>query len=110
MPSNYLEIDQIRESLGRPASLPKEGFTILSSIHKDADKAVQQVLDFLRLWSAFHFPQLLRALDRIQRDVFRRVRERSGDYSFYASRIENRFLSSGTGCSRGVRHSTRNSP
>lgn len=60
--------------------------------HKDADKAVQEVLDFLRLWSAFHFPQLLRALDRIQKDVFRRVQERAGDYSLYAGMIENRFL------------------
>jgi len=60
--------------------------------HKDADKAVQETLDFLRLWSTFHFPQLLRALDRIQKDVFRRVRQRSGDYGFYAAMIENRFL------------------
>ena len=60
--------------------------------HKDADKSVQEVLDFLRLWSAFHFPQLLRALDRIQKDVFRRVKQRGGDYAFYAAMIENRFL------------------
>jgi len=60
--------------------------------HKDADKAVQETLDFLRLWSTFHFPQLLRALDRIQKDVFRRVRQRGGDYGFYAAMIENRFL------------------
>jgi hypothetical protein len=62
--------------------------------HKDADKAVQEVLDFLRLWSGFHFPQLLRALDRIQKDVFRRVQQGSGDYAFYAGMIENRFFSS----------------
>jgi hypothetical protein len=59
--------------------------------HKDADEAVKQVLDFQRLWAGFHFPQLLRALDRIQRDVFRRLRMPSGDYDFYASRIENLF-------------------
>jgi hypothetical protein len=59
--------------------------------YDDADKAVQQVLDFLRLWANFHFPQLLRALDRIQKDVFRRLRMPSGDYGFYASRVESFF-------------------
>jgi len=60
--------------------------------HEDADKSVQEVLDFLRLWSAFHFPQLLRALDLIQKDVFRRLKQRGGDYAFYAGAVENRFL------------------
>ena len=59
--------------------------------HQDADAAVQQVLDFLRLWANFHFPQMLRALDRIQKDVFRRVKHPSGDYRFYAGRVENFF-------------------
>jgi hypothetical protein len=58
----------------------------------DADKAVSQVLDFLRLWANFHFPQLLRALDRIQKDVFRKLGTRSGDYALYAGKIENRFV------------------
>ena len=30
--------------------------------HQDADAAVQQVLDFLRMWANFHFPQFLRAV------------------------------------------------
>jgi hypothetical protein len=59
--------------------------------HKDADVAVQEVLDFLRLWANFHFPQLLRAVDRIQKDVFRRLNMRSGEYEFYASRVESFF-------------------
>jgi hypothetical protein len=59
--------------------------------HKDADKAAAQVLDFLRLWATFHFPQLLRALDRIQKDVFRRVRRNPGDYTVYAAKVENLF-------------------
>jgi DEAD/DEAH box helicase/Helicase conserved C-terminal domain len=59
---------------------------------KEADAAVQQVLDFLKLWAGYHFPQLLRALDRIQKDVFRRAGLSAGDYSVYAARIENRFL------------------
>ena len=59
--------------------------------HKDADAAVQQVLDFLKLWASFHFPQFLRALERIQRDLFRRVNMRAGNYEVYASRVENFF-------------------
>ena len=59
---------------------------------KDADAAVQQVLDFLKLWANFHFPQLLRALDRIQKDVFQRAGLLSGDYSVYAGKVENRFI------------------
>lgn len=58
---------------------------------EDADRAVQQVLDFLRLWAGFHFPQILRALDRIQRDVFSRVRLTPGNYDVYATKVENLF-------------------
>lgn len=61
---------------------------------KDADKVVQQVLDFQRLWAGFHFPQLLRALDRIQRDVFSRFRLSAGNYDLYANRVENLFTDS----------------
>src|SRR5260370_11642325 len=59
---------------------------------QDADEAVKQVLDFLKLWANFHFPQFLRALDRIQKDVFRRAGMASGDYDVYASKVENRFV------------------
>jgi hypothetical protein len=59
---------------------------------KDPDEAVSQTLDFLRLWGNFHFPQFLRCLDRIQKDVFRRLHMRAGDYELYASKIENRFV------------------
>jgi len=58
----------------------------------DADEAVQQVLDFLNLWANFHFPQLLRALDRIQKDVLQKFGLRSGDYGEYAAKVENRFM------------------
>jgi len=62
--------------------------------HQDADAAVQQVLDFLKLWAGFHFPQFMRALDRIQRDVFRRVNMSAGNYDAYANRVENFFTDS----------------
>lgn len=58
----------------------------------DADRAVGQVLDFLRLWASFHFPQILRALDRIQKYVFRKFRMPAGDYNLYASKVESRFI------------------
>jgi DEAD/DEAH box helicase/Helicase conserved C-terminal domain len=64
------------------------------SYREDADESVQKVLDFLRLWATFHFPQLLRALDRIQRDVFKRVRMPAGNYEVYAARVENLFTDS----------------
>jgi hypothetical protein len=65
-----------------------------NSFLQDADKAVQQVLDFLRLWAGFHFPRLLLVLDRIQKGVFRRVGMAAGDYELFATRVENRFLDS----------------
>ena len=57
-----------------------------------ADDAVQNVLDFLRLWPGFHFPRLLMAIDRIQKDVFGQLGYRSGEYSAYAVQSENLFL------------------
>ncbi|MBZ0186759.1 MAG: hypothetical protein K8F91_10965, partial [Candidatus Obscuribacterales bacterium] len=58
----------------------------------DADKAVPAVLDFVRLWAGFHFPRLLRAVDRIQKDIFLRHKLHPGDYSFFAGQVENLFL------------------
>lgn len=59
---------------------------------KDWDAAVQQTLDFLRLWANFHYPRLLRALNRIQKDVLPRTGIKPGDYDFFASQVENLFL------------------
>jgi hypothetical protein len=60
----------------------------------NVDRAVEKTLDFLRLWANFHFPKLLRAIDRIQKDVFKRLRQPAGDYAFYAASVENFFLDS----------------
>jgi hypothetical protein len=62
---------------------------------EDADSAVSAVLDFTRLWAMFHFPRLLRALDRIQKDIFLRYALVPGDYTPFASKVENLFLDSG---------------
>jgi RAD3-like DEAD/DEAH box helicase/helicase-like protein len=59
---------------------------------EDWDAAVQQTLDFLRLWASFHYPRLLRAVSRVQRDVLGRAGLRHGDYDFFASQVENLFL------------------
>jgi hypothetical protein len=59
---------------------------------KDWDAAVQQTLDFLRLWANFHYPRLLRALNRIQKGVLGQAGIRAGDYEFFASQVENFFL------------------
>jgi len=58
----------------------------------DVDKAVQQILDFLRLWAGFHFPRLLRTVGRIQKDVFSRRDLPFGDYEVFAGQVENLFL------------------
>jgi hypothetical protein len=61
----------------------------------NVDQAVQQVLDFLRLWAGFHFPRLLRALDRVQRDLFTRAGMKPGDYGYFGNRVESLFLDPG---------------
>lgn len=59
-----------------------------------ADIAVQKTLDFMRLWAAFHFPRLLRAIDLIQRDVLTRLELPPGNYDSYANHVETLFLDS----------------
>jgi hypothetical protein len=59
---------------------------------KDWDAAVQQCLDFLRLWAGFHYPRILRALDNIQREVFARAGLRPGNYDLFASQVEYCFF------------------
>lgn len=50
------------------------------------------VLDFLRLWATFHFPRLLRAIDKIQRDVLARAGARTGSFDAFAGAVESLFL------------------
>jgi hypothetical protein len=58
----------------------------------DVDLTIQKVLDFLRLWAGFHFPRLLRVVNRIQAEVLTRSGRRAGDYEFFANQVENLFL------------------
>lgn len=55
------------------------------------DEAIERVLEFDRNWAGFHFPSLLMALSRIQNEVFQSSFGASGDYSFFAAKVESLF-------------------
>ncbi|EMI50490.1 helicase [Stenotrophomonas maltophilia AU12-09] len=61
----------------------------------EADRIVEEVLDFVRTWAGFHFPRYLMVLDRIQRAVYMSRNGEAGDYSVYAAKIETLFTTSG---------------
>lgn len=58
---------------------------------ESANEAVERVLGFDRNWAGFEFPRLLMSLWRIQRHVFQERFGRSGNYSFFAARVEQLF-------------------
>lgn len=60
--------------------------------NNDADQSVRAALDFLRLWATFHFPRLLRVLNTTAKEVFGRLGLPVGDYTAYATLVENLFL------------------
>jgi len=85
---------QLRFKIDQLRSVPAIRDLIHSQVEywKDADKAVQRVLDFLRLWATFHFPKLPCALDLIQRDVLSRLGKPTGNYEVFAFQVKNLFL------------------
>ncbi len=58
---------------------------------ESADEAVERVLEFDRTWASFELPRLLSALSAVQKHVLSQRGLRPGDYSFYASQLENLF-------------------
>ncbi len=60
---------------------------------KSADEAVERVLQFERTWAGFEFPRLLMALSRIQSHVLGAMNLPTGDYSYFAMRVESLFRS-----------------
>ncbi|MDD3565748.1 MAG: DEAD/DEAH box helicase [Methanothrix sp.] len=56
------------------------------------NKNIDGVLDFIRTWAMYKFPTLLLVLDNIQKDVFVKNKIKPGDYTTFASQIENLFL------------------
>jgi hypothetical protein len=81
-------INQLR---GKPR-IKEQIINALQYSNGDIDTTVQRILDFQRLWANFHFPRILMAIDAIQKDVARRLKKPSGDYSFFAKQVENMFL------------------
>jgi hypothetical protein len=58
----------------------------------DIDQLVTDVCGFVRNIAGYAFPVRLRALDRIQREVFTSMGWPPGDYSSYVARVEGLFL------------------
>ena len=55
------------------------------------DEAVDKVFIFDRNWASFEFPRLLIALSRIQGHVFNLKFRRTGNFSFFAAKVEQLF-------------------
>jgi DEAD/DEAH box helicase len=68
----------------------KEGVQDVNAL----DKLIKDVCQFVRSIAGYSFPVRLRALERIQADVFGRLGLQAGDYSVYAGRVEGLFLDS----------------
>lgn len=87
---------RINELRGKPSirSLIDQQLEFLKgrNVEAQADEAVQNVLDFIRLWAQFHFPRLLSALDRVQAEVLPKRGVTPGRLSSYASQVEGLFL------------------
>lgn len=56
------------------------------------DQIVEDVLDFMRFWASHTFPRLLIALDRIADAVLTRHGRPTGDFTVFATQVENLFL------------------
>jgi late competence protein required for DNA uptake (superfamily II DNA/RNA helicase) len=56
------------------------------------DSLVKEVCSFVRSIAGYAFPVRLRALDRIQAEVFAKVGHRPGNYASYVARVEGLFL------------------
>jgi hypothetical protein len=59
---------------------------------EEPDDAVEETLEFLRHWPHYALPRYLGVLDRIQREVFTRLRITPGDYSVFAAQLESDFI------------------
>lgn len=88
-------IGHIRRDFSIPQLIKEEiEFLATKTDNPSADLAVQRVLDFLRNWACFHFPRFLRAIDRIQREVFSRSPNGPGNYDLFATKVEHLFMDS----------------
>lgn len=66
--------------------------TARANAGKEINDVIEDVLDFVRIWPTYKFPKLLMVLDAIHRSVFQRRKLKPGDFSFFATQIENLFV------------------
>ena len=87
-PQLAFKIERFRQSRGA-ANL------IRTALREDQDAPgdiVEATIEFLRFWANFNFPRYLLAVNRVQRDVFARMRRPVGNYAMFAGQVENWFL------------------
>jgi hypothetical protein len=78
--------------LGTTKALIDEAITVQQG--DELDKTIAGICGFVRSVASFAFPVRLRALDRIQREVFTAAGMTPGSYVPYISRVEGLFLPS----------------
>jgi hypothetical protein len=64
----------------------------IALFHRDGrhiDEAIETLLDFQRQWAEFRAPNLLSAVDRIQRHVFEKYGLSAGNYDAFIGQVEN---------------------
>ena len=82
-------VKELRQAGGAPAFIRMQA---QRDPRGNPDDRVENALEFLRNWASFHLPRALTALERIQAEVYSRLRMPVGDYSAFAVRLENLFL------------------
>jgi hypothetical protein len=81
------KINELRKSKSVKALIRNE----ISAEIQDYDKineSIEDTLEFVRYWAQFHFPNYLRALDRIQKEILTKQNLIPGNYSFFAMQVE----------------------
>lgn len=74
-----------------PRQLAEEELSNPKYAAKDANEAVERVLDFERTWATFDFPRLLMSLSRIQESVLLARGLPAGNFSFFSQQVETVF-------------------
>jgi hypothetical protein len=86
------KIGQLR-TYSTPKSMINHEVQNLAGFDEINDK-IEEILDFIRFWANFNFPNYLMALNNIQKDIFEKLHLAPGNYSFYAGQVESQFTDS----------------
>jgi hypothetical protein len=84
--------------LYRTKNIQQMIFEEISTLEKDqrslsnVNRKIENVLDFIRLWATFRFPQLLRVVNSIQKEIYQKNFMKPGDYSRFAAMTQNLFI------------------